>query len=272
MKRNYEQGVQRIPISQIRVLNPCSQSKTKFQETVSNIASVSLNRPITTSPRTERDGSAYFATGCGEGRLKAFEALGQPKIPALVVDATDEELLLISLTENLARRQSAGVEQMWEILNLKERGYKTPEIARKIGLDSTYVTGILRLLKNREERLVQAVVKRQMPLYLAIMVAAEDDEQIQRALQEAYESKSLRGNQLLVVRNVISRRKDRGKRLRKGMARTNGKPASNDLVRVYQKEASRQRAVSVKAKLCETRLLFATSAIKTLFEDEDLVT
>jgi ParB family chromosome partitioning protein len=272
MKRNYEQGVQLIRIGQIRVLNPRSRSRAKFQEMVSNIVNVGLKRPITVSPRKDKEGQVYFATGCGEGRLKAFEALGQSEIPALVIDATDEELLLISLTENLARRQSAGVEQMWEILNLKERGYKPAEIARKVGLDATYVRGILRLLNNGEERLVQAVVKRQMPLRLAIMVASEDDEQIQRALHEAYDDKSLRGSQLLVVRNVISRRQDRGKGLRKGRERANGKPTSNDLVRVYRKEVSRQRAAIAKAKLCETRLIFAISAIKALFEDEDFVT
>jgi ParB family chromosome partitioning protein len=272
MKRNYDQGVQLIPISLIRVLNPRSRSKAKFQEMVSNIANVGLKRPITVSPREDKDGQLYYATGCGEGRLKAFEALGQTLIPALVIDATDEELLLISLTENLARRHCAGVEQMWGILDLKERGYKTAEIARKVGLDSTYVSGILRLLKKGEERLIQAVVKRQMPLSLAIVVASEDDEQIQHALQEAYEDKSLRGNQLHVVRRVIGRRKDGGKSLRKGATRTNGKPTSNDLVRVYRKEVSRQRAVITKAKLCETRLTFAISALKELFEDEDFVT
>lgn len=272
MKRNFEQGVQLVPISMIRVLNPRSRNKVKFQEIVTNIAHVGLKRPITVSPRTDADGQAYYATGCGEGRLKAYEALGQAKIPALVIDATDEELLLVSLTENLARRHCAGVEQMWGILDLKERGYTIAEIARKVGLDATYVGGILRLLKNGEERLVQAVVKRQMPLRLAITVASEDDEQIQRALQDAYEDKSLRGNQLLVVRNVISRRKDGRKGLRKGSQRTNGKPTSNDLVRVYRKEVSRQRTVITKAKLCETRLTFAISAIKALFEDEDFVT
>lgn len=272
MKRNYEQGVQLVPISMIRVLNPRSRNKVKFQEIVTNIAHVGLKRPITVAPRTDTDGQTYYATGCGEGRLKAYEALGQTKIPALVIDATDEELLLVSLTENLARRHCAGVEQMWGILDLKERGYTTAEIARKVGLDGTYVGGILRLLKNGEERLVQAVVKRQMPLRLAITVASEDDEQIQSALQDAYEDKSLRGSQLLVVRNVISRRKDGRKGLRKGGQRTNDKPTSNDLVRVYRKEVSRQHTVITKAKLCETRLTFAISAIKALFEDEDFVT
>jgi ParB family chromosome partitioning protein len=272
MKRNYGQGVQLIPIGPVRVLNPRSRSKLKFQEMVSNIANVGLKRPITVSPRTDEDGQTYFATGCGEGRLKAFEVLGQSEIPALVIDASDEELLLISLTENLARRHCAGAEQMWEILNLKERGYKAAEIAQKVGLNSTYVTGILRLLRDGEERLVQAVVKRQMPLGLAITVASEDDEKIQRALHEAYEDKSLRGSQLLVVRKVISRRKDTGKGIWKKCDRTNGKPTSNDLVRVYRKEASRQRAVIAKAKLCETRLVFAINALKELFEDEDFVT
>jgi ParB family transcriptional regulator, chromosome partitioning protein len=272
MKRFHDQDVQLIPIDNIRVLNPRSRNQSKFQDMVNNIEDVGLKRPITVSPRTDKAKQKFFATGCGEGRLKAYEALGQTMIPALVIDATDEELLLISLTENLARRQCAGVEQMWEILNLNERGYKTGEIARKVGLNVSYISGILRLFKNGEERLVQAVIKRQMPLRLAIIVASENDEELQRALHEAYENKSLRGNKLLLVRNVIHRRKDKGRKIRYGRERINGKPTSNDLVRVYQKEASRQRSVIAKSKLCETRLVFAISAIKTLFEDEDFVT
>ncbi len=272
MKRNDNQGVQLIPIRLIRVLNTRARSKVKFQEIINNIAQVGLKRPITVAPRTDDDGQQYFATGCGEGRLNAYQALGQDEIPSLVVDATDEELLLISLTENLARRQRAGVEQMWEILNLKERGYKAPEIGRKIGMEGSYVASMLRLLKHGEERLVQAVVKRQMPIQLALSVATEADEEIQRALHEAYEDKSLRGTQLLVVRKLISQRKAFGKESWKRTERANGKPTSNDLVRVYQKEAARQRAAIAKAKLCDTRLVFATSAIKTLFEDEDFLT
>lgn len=272
MKRNHELGVQRIPIDLIRVLNPRSRNKQKFQEMIDSIASVGLKRPITVARRTDRDGIEYFATGCGEGRLKAFTVLGQRKIPALIIEATDEELLLISLTENLARRQCAGVEQMWEILDLKERGYKTGEIAGKVGLDSTYVTGILRLLMKGEERLVQAVVKRQLPLRLAIVIASEDDEQIQQALQQAYEDKSLRGNRFLLVKNVINKRKNGGKRLSRNSARSGTKPTSNDLVRLYNNEIARQRSVIAKAKLCETRLLFANSAVQTLFEDEDFIT
>lgn len=111
-----------------------------------------------------------------------------------------------------------------------------------------------------------------MPIRLAITVASADDEDIQRALQEAYENKTLRGSQLLTVRNVISKRTSKGKTIRRGRERANGKPTSNDLVRVYRKEASRQRTVITKAKLCETRLVFAISAIKALFEDEDFVT
>lgn len=189
-----------------------------------------------------------------------------------MIDATDEELLLISLTENLARRHCAGAEQMWEILDLKERGYKNAEIARKVGLDDAYAAGILRLMRNGEQRLVQAVVRRQLPIRLAIVIASEDDEKLQLALQEAYENKSLRGSQLLTVRKVISRRKSAGKGIHGSVRHGSGKSTSGDLVRVYQKETSRQRSMIAKAKLCETRLVFATSAIRELLHDEDFIT
>ena len=50
--------IENIPISEIRVTNPRTRSKGRFQEIVASIAAVGLKRPITVSRRElEPDGT-----------------------------------------------------------------------------------------------------------------------------------------------------------------------------------------------------------------------
>ena len=122
-----------IPIDRVRVLNPRTRSKSKFDEIMHSITAVGLKKPIVAAERTDDGGETWYAAGCGQGRLEACRELGYTEISALIIDATDEELLLISLTENLARRHSTAVAQFGESQDLRERGDKI-RVARKTGL------------------------------------------------------------------------------------------------------------------------------------------
>jgi ParB family chromosome partitioning protein len=262
-----------IPVDRIQVLNPRSRTKAKFNEIVSNIKAVGLKKPIIASQRVDDEGEEYYAAGCGQGRIEAVRAMGHTEIPAFLVDATDEELLLTSLTENLARRHRSAVEQFWEIQDMKNRGYKNTEIALKTGLGVRHVCGILRLLQKGEQRLVQAVVRGQMPLTIAITIVREDDQATQRALTEAYEKKELRGERFMKVRQIIDQRRVRGRSVRTGRrTKAESELTSRDLMRAYEEETRRQRSEVRKARLCETQLVFVVSALKTLFEDDNFVT
>src|SRR5579884_1119470 len=94
--------VTRIPVGAIRIVNPRSRSKVKWQSIVQSIDTVGLKRPITVSRRSEpdSDGKIYDLV-CGQGRLEAFAALGGESIPAVVVDASEADRLLMSLVENI---------------------------------------------------------------------------------------------------------------------------------------------------------------------------
>jgi len=149
--------IELIPISEIRVVNPRTRNKTKFQEIVASIAAVGLKKPITVSRRElEPDGTRYDLV-CGQGRMEACRALGETRIPAVVSDAAREEQLLMSLVENFARHPPSNRNLFREVRNLRARKYKSDEIARKLGFDRTYINGIIHLLEHGEERLAQAV-------------------------------------------------------------------------------------------------------------------
>ena len=150
------QTAQLVPVDQISVVNPRVRNKKVFDEIVESISELGLKRPITVARRDQTDGPHYELV-CGQGRLEAYRALGQENIPALVIDASSEDCLVMSLVENLARRQHRAIDLLRDIEGLKRRGYREAEIARKTQLSLKYVRGVVRLLENREHRLLRAV-------------------------------------------------------------------------------------------------------------------
>jgi len=273
MKTDAPQRVEMIPIEQIRVLNPRFRNKQKFQEIVANIKNIGLKRPITVSRSQEDNGDRPYDLVCGQGRLEAFVALEQERIPAIVIDVTKEDCFLMSLVENLARRRQLSFELMRQIGVLKERGYTSAEIAAKIDMAPDYIRGIARLLECGEERLISAVELGRLPISIALEISATTDEDAQKALLEAYEKKKLRGNALVWARRLIEQRRLKGKYLHLGISsHKRSKLTANMLVRTYRKEAERQSILIRKAQRCESRLIFIVSALGELFQDDHFTT
>lgn len=273
MNHEFDPKIRLISVKQINVLNPRQRGKKKFAQIAKNIANLGLKKPITVSHVEGKNGQATYNLVCGQGRLEAYISLGEDEIPALVIQGTKEDLLLMSLAENLARRKHSTVELVREISKLKERGNTNAEIAKKTDLNVTYVGGILKLLAKGEDRLLQAVEKGQIPVSIAVIIATSDDKAVQRALTESYERNDLRGKALLQARRLIENRRSGGKLLRRERKAVKLVPVSADsLLKTYQQETIRQKMVVQKSKICEARLLFATSAIKQLFQDDNFVT
>lgn len=264
-----------IPIERIDVINPRARNKKIFKEIISNIADIGLKRPITVARREDADGPRY-ALVCGQGRLEAYQALGQKEIPANIIEANMEDCMVMSLVENLARRQHRSIDLLHDIEGLKSRGYNDTAIARKTGLTIEYIKAVLRLLQNGEHRLLRAVEANQIPVSIAVEIAAASDTETQSILQQAYEKKLLRGQKLIAARRLIEQRLRRGKGLRinKNM---NGKRrerplTSNALIRAYQEDVDRKRLLIRKAAATRNRLVFVTEALRKLFTDENFVT
>ena len=74
--------------------------------------------------------------------------LGHAEIPAIVVEATEEDGLVMSLVENIARRQHRAIDLLHDIEGMKRRGYSEGEIARKTDLTVEYVRGVIQLLET----------------------------------------------------------------------------------------------------------------------------
>jgi ParB family chromosome partitioning protein len=267
---NEHGNIKMIPVAKIKVINPRLRNKVKFGKIVTNISNIGLKRPVTVNASQNRDGEEKYDLVCGQGRLEAYIALGQESIPAVVISVSKEDAYLMSLVENCARRKYESIELINEIGNLKKRGYKTSEIAQKIDLHPEYVRGILRLLKRGEERLIHGVEKGYIPISLAMEISGASDEDAQRALLNAYESKKLKGKELIKARRLIDKRRSLGKTMPEGkriIRNRHSTITADTLVKTYRKEVESQNLLIRKAKLCEARLRFIVSALAALFED-----
>jgi ParB family chromosome partitioning protein len=262
------QRVEMIPIERITVLNPRVRNQRVFNEIVENIAQVGLKRPITVTRRAEADGPFYDLV-CGQGRLEACRELGHSEVPALVVSADEEDCLVSSLVENCARRQHHAVDLLQDIRGMKDRGYSTVDIARKTGLSYEYVVGVTRLLENGEERLLRAVESGMMPISVAVDIAEAEDGDVQAALQAAYESKQLRGRKLIAARRLVETRRRRGKAMRNEQQKPRRPLSSEALVRAYEEDTARKRALIRRSEAAKARLTFITEALRTLIDDDD---
>lgn len=265
------QELRLIPLESIDVLNPRERDGKVFNEIVENIRNIGLKKPIKVTPRSGRDGEQRYLLICGEGRMKAFKELGQKNIPALIVSVSDEDAFIMSLAENIARRQYRPLELLTAIEMLRDHGYDKKVIASKTGLSVERVQGILVLLEHGEERLLAAVEKGKIPLSAALTIVSggRDDKAIQQALQEAYESGQLRGKQLFEAKRVIENRYALGRTLGCNMPRKRTDVTTSSLVRSYQKEVDRQKLMVKKAEVTQHRLLFVTNALRQLFLDEN---
>ena len=264
----HTQHIEWIPISEIRIANPRARNKVTFQNIVVNIGNVGLKKPITVCRREPAPDGTVYDLACGQGRIEALAALGETKVPAIVIEANKEQRHLMSLVENIARRRPSNTELVREVRNLTERGYTPSSIADKLGLHITYIHNVVRLLRKGEDRLIAEVEAGTLPISVAVKIAGASSKAVQQALNDAYESGDLRGGKFRAVQKLITRR----------FSKKHSDPAKpttvsgKDIVREYQKQTQRQVALVQRAAIVAQRLALLRSAMKRLLGDDHFVT
>jgi ParB family chromosome partitioning protein len=261
------QPIESIPIAEIRVVNPRSRNRTTFREIVKNIGAVGLKKPILVVRRElEADGTRYDLV-CGQGRLEALAALGATEIPAMITTASAANRYLMSLVENIARKQPPHRDLLIEVRELQKRGYTKKEISAKLGMGRAYIEGVLRLLRSGETDLVEKVASGTVPLTIAVQIATAGGDAVQNAMMEAYEKGELRGGKLRVVQRLIASRFAR--------QRPENEKALDlsrqELAQTYEQHTARQRDLIRKADSVEECLAILTAAMKQLFADAAFV-
>lgn len=148
-----------IPISQIK--RGQGQPRVYFDpdaldELAQSIAVNGLLQPVT----VRRTGPENYELIAGERRKMAYQSLGYESVPAIVEEYSDEQSIVLTLIENLQRKdlnyfeEANGISRLMSELDLNQQ-----QISRKLGKAQSTVANKLRLLKYSAEiqnRIIEA--------------------------------------------------------------------------------------------------------------------
>lgn len=257
MKRRSK--IESIPIAAITVLNPRERNRKRLKQIIKSIETAGLKRPIIASKRETVNG---YDLACGETRMEALSALGHVEIPAILVEASPADCILMSLVENIARRRQSPIELVSDIGRLAKT-YKAPDIAATLGVTTDFAKAIAFLIKHGEDRLISAVERGVVPPSLAVEIARAKTPELQGALLEGYVKEKHTSKQIAKMRKLVEQRH------RKFMGAQFADEQINaaSLVRTFRQEIERNQIVAKKADLTHARLIFVINALKTLLSE-----
>ncbi len=147
-----DKGVSELPVDEI-AHNP-KQPRTdisleKLEELAQSIKIKGVLQPIlvrNTDGKTKK-----YELVAGERRLRASKIAGFDRVPALVKEVNDEDMLEIALIENIQRDNLNPIEESLAYKNLlQEHGYTQDDLAKRIGKTRSTIANAIRLLQLPE--------------------------------------------------------------------------------------------------------------------------
>lgn len=142
----------------------------------------------------------YYEIIAGERRWRAAKLAGLKEVPVIIKDYTDQEVVEISLIENIQREDLNPIEEAQAYKRLlTEFHLKQDEVAERVSKSRTAVTNSMRLLKL-DERVQQMVIDDMISggHARAILAVENGDEQYALAMRIFDEKLSVREVERLV--------------------------------------------------------------------------
>lgn len=142
--------VQMLPVEDIRPNQ--HQPRTEFSDEALRELSGSIERSGLMQPlvvrSTGNSGEVPWELIAGERRLRAIKLLGRPQVPAIVVEAGDQDAAEMALIENLQREDLNPLDRATALANLRDTfGLNQSDLAERVGLDRSSVANLLRILE-----------------------------------------------------------------------------------------------------------------------------
>ena len=139
-----------IKIIEIRP-NPYQPRKNFDDSKIKELAQ-SIQEHGVFTPILVRKGISGYELIAGERRLRACKEVNLETIPAIVLELNDEEMMEISVLENIQREDLNAIEEASAyntlLVNLK---YTQEQLAQRLGKSRTHITNMLRILRLPQE-------------------------------------------------------------------------------------------------------------------------
>ena len=156
-----------------------------LQELSESIKQFGLLQPILVPDRKD-----HYEIIAGERRWRAAKIAGLKEVPVIIRDYTDQEIVEVSLIENIQREDLNPIEEAQAYKRLlTEFNLKQDEVAERVSKSRTAVTNSIRLLKLSDE--VQQMVIDDMIStgHARALLAVEDKDEQYNLAQKIFDEK-----------------------------------------------------------------------------------
>ena len=124
------------------------QPRKKFDEEALNELAASIKEHGVFQPIIVKKTVKGYDIVAGERRFRASKKAGLTTIPAIIEDFSDDEMMQISLLENLQREDLTAIEEAKAYKSIIEASNITQdELAKRVGKSRSHITNMLGLLK-----------------------------------------------------------------------------------------------------------------------------
>lgn len=176
------------------------QPRKEFDEEALAGLSESIKEHGVIEPLIVQDRGDHYEIIAGERRWRASRLAGLKEVPVIIKDLTEQEIVEISLIENIQREDLNPIEEAMAYRRLiDEFNLKQDAVAKRVGKNRTTVTNSLRLLKLNEN-VQQMLVNKEISSghARAILTIDEKDKQYEIARKVFDENLSVRDTEKLV--------------------------------------------------------------------------
>ncbi len=176
------------------------QPRKKFDEDALQELSESIKQYGILQPLLVSDKKDYYEIVAGERRWRAAKMAGLKEVPVVVKEFSTQEIVEISLIENIQREDLNPVEEAMAYKRLIDEFHlKQDEIAERVSKSRTAVTNSMRLLKL-DSRVQQMMVDEMISAgHARAILAISDLEQQYNAAMKVFDEKlSVRETEKLV--------------------------------------------------------------------------
>ena len=166
------------------------QPRKNFDEDALQELADSIKQYGIVEPLIVQDRKTHYEIIAGERRWRAAKLAGLKEVPVIVRNYTEQEIVEISLIENIQREDLNPIEEAQAYKRLlTEFNLKQDEVAERVSKSRTAVTNSMRLLKLCEE--VQQMIIDDMIStgHARALISIEDPEQQYTIAQKVFDEK-----------------------------------------------------------------------------------
>jgi ParB family chromosome partitioning protein len=170
-----------------------------LQELADSIKQFGLLQPILVQDKKD-----YYEIIAGERRWRAAKLAGLKEVPVIIKNYTNQEIVEISLIENIQREDLNPIEEAQAFKRLLEEfNLKQDEVAERVSKSRTTVTNSMRLLKLSEPVQQMIIDGMLSPGHARALIPIEDAEQQLQLAQRIFDEKLSVRDVEKIVKNML---------------------------------------------------------------------